>query len=75
MPTTRYQMIRSKANLYERVKKGPFMCRAGMKMANLDAILNFELTQPKRKDDSSALGQNELFYFSDVCAGPGGFTE
>ncbi len=70
-----YQKIRAKANLFERVSRGPFLSRAAMKMANLDTILNFELTQPKSPDGLPSIGPNSLFYFADVCAGPGGFTE
>lgn len=70
-----YRHIRGSSNLFEKINKGPFICRAAMKMANLDFILGQELTQPKRPDGSSLLSPNELFYFADVCAGPGGFTE
>lgn len=51
------------------------MCRAAMKIANLDAILDNELTQPKTPKGTLAVGPNGLLYFADVCAGPGGFTE
>lgn len=48
-----------------------------MKMANLDTILSSALTQPTTNsvDKQSTIGPNELFYFADVCAGPGGFSE
>lgn len=63
---------RSRSNPYESIKKGIFMNRAAMKMANMDSMLNFELTNFKQVK----LGRTkELLYFADVCAGPGGFTE
>ncbi|ODN01402.1 Cap-specific mRNA (nucleoside-2'-O-)-methyltransferase 1 [Orchesella cincta] len=70
-----YQQIRARSNPFEAVGKGPFICRAGMKMANLDAILSFGLTQPNSPARNVLIGPNELFYFADVCAGPGGFSE
>ena len=41
--------------------------RAALKMANIDAACNFAFT--------NAAGKDELLYFSDVCSGPGGFSE
>jgi cap1 methyltransferase len=70
-----YQGVRARSNLFERVGKGPFICRAAMKMANLDALLGWELTEPKSSGPNARHHHNDLFYFADVCAGPGGFTE
>ena len=42
-----------------------FMNRSAIKLANLDAILNFTLTQVSGQD----------FLFVDLCAAPGGFSE
>ncbi|XP_021965422.1 cap-specific mRNA (nucleoside-2'-O-)-methyltransferase 1 [Folsomia candida] len=75
MPKDDYRIVRGKGNMFEKVDKGPFLCRAAMKMANLDAILNHELTNPMTRDGHPVLGLPDLFYFADVCAGPGGFTE
>eukprot|EP00053_Salpingoeca_punica_P015794 m.146137 g.146137 ORF g.146137 m.146137 type:complete len:354 (-) comp16802_c0_seq1:2093-3154(-) len=60
---------RDRANPFEAVKKEFFQNRAAMKMANIDAVYGFIFTQP------AGLGPNDLLYFADVCAGPGGFTE
>ncbi|CAL8111218.1 unnamed protein product [Orchesella dallaii] len=70
-----YRQVRARCNPFEAVGKGPFICRAGMKMANLDAILSFAITQPTSASKNVVIGPNELFYFADVCAGPGGFSE
>jgi cap1 methyltransferase len=51
------------------------MNRAALKIANLDAILKFGLTSPKSKSGCNLVGELDLFYFADVCAGPGGFSE
>ncbi|KAI0211494.1 Cap-specific mRNA (nucleoside-2'-O-)-methyltransferase 1 [Lamellibrachia satsuma] len=50
-------------------------CRAAMKMANMDAVLGFMFTDPRDARGKPIVGPNELFYFADVCAGPGGFSE
>jgi hypothetical protein len=42
-----------------------FMNRAAIKLANIDAILDFALTA----------GNDENFFFIDLCGGPGGFSE
>ena len=72
-----YMQLRARSNPYEKLGKGPFICRAALKMANLDAALSQALTNPTTNSTEkvSAVDSNELFYFADVCAGPGGFTE
>lgn len=104
---------RSRSNPYESIKGVFFLNRAAVKMANIDAILDFCLTEPSKllkggskiagaeggsihhplascnvtaidlcgsltetwKKNEPVVGKDELFYFSDVCAGPGGFSE
>ncbi|KAE9548020.1 hypothetical protein FO519_008769 [Halicephalobus sp. NKZ332] len=80
---------RIRANPFETVKSVIFQNRAAMKMANLDKIFNWALSQEiderKRHEKcpmiSGAVPSNEtsrnspMFYFADVCAGPGGFSE
>ncbi|CAH8501836.1 unnamed protein product [Schistosoma haematobium] len=56
-----------RCNPYELIKKGIFMNRAAMKMANIDSIFNGMFTTAAPKDD--------VLYFADICAGPGGFSE
>ncbi|CAH8837433.1 unnamed protein product [Trichobilharzia szidati] len=56
-----------RCNPYEMIKKGIFMNRAAMKMANIDSIFNGMFT--------SAAPRKDILYFADVCAGPGGFSE
>ena len=69
-------MARSKSNVFETIKGAFFQNRAAMKMANMDAVFDFMFTSPKVKDDGRpSLRPNELLYFADVCAGPGGFSE
>ncbi|CAG9855807.1 unnamed protein product [Phyllotreta striolata] len=64
---------RARCNPFETVRSVFFMNRAALKMANIDAITDFEFTNIDKneyfKDDKGP------FYFADVCAGPGGFTE
>uniref|UniRef100_A0A183CEV8 Cap-specific mRNA (nucleoside-2'-O-)-methyltransferase 1 n=1 Tax=Globodera pallida TaxID=36090 RepID=A0A183CEV8_GLOPA len=78
---------RSRANPYETVKAGFFQNRAAMKTANLDKIFEWRLSW--EFDEERRLAKNPIndkdrcnvdrfsppFYFADVCAGPGGFSE
>ncbi|KAI1724059.1 ftsJ-like methyltransferase domain-containing protein [Ditylenchus destructor] len=79
---------RARANPYETVKAGFFQNRAAMKTANLDKIFDWRLSRDfdeKRRLIKNPLAPDEdrenvdressLFYFADVCAGPGGFSE
>ncbi|XP_052271632.1 cap-specific mRNA (nucleoside-2'-O-)-methyltransferase 1-like [Dreissena polymorpha] len=66
---------RTRSNPYETIRGAFFLNRAAMKMANMDAVLNFMFTKPKHPDGKPMLGHNDLLYFADVCAGPGGFSE
>ncbi|BFZ07756.1 hypothetical protein BsWGS_10795 [Bradybaena similaris] len=66
---------RTRSNPYETIRGAFFLNRAAMKMANMDAILDFMFTNPKHPNGEPQVGPNELLYFADVCAGPGGFSE
>ncbi|KAI6191511.1 Cap-specific mRNA (nucleoside-2'-O-)-methyltransferase 1 [Aphelenchoides bicaudatus] len=79
---------RKRANPYETVMGGIFQNRAAMKTANLDKVfdwkLSYEFDKAKRLaknpvepngEPSNVSRDEEMFYFADVCAGPGGFSE
>ncbi|XP_013416099.1 cap-specific mRNA (nucleoside-2'-O-)-methyltransferase 1 [Lingula anatina] len=66
---------RTRSNPYETIRGAIFLNRAAVKMANMDAVLDFMFTNPKDREGRSVVGPNELLYFADVCAGPGGFSE
>ncbi|XP_014250281.1 cap-specific mRNA (nucleoside-2'-O-)-methyltransferase 1 isoform X2 [Cimex lectularius] len=66
---------RSKCNPFETLKKAIFLNRAALKMANIDAAFDFMFTSPTFPNKQPMVGSNELLYFADVCAGPGGFSE
>ena len=72
-----FEEARRKANPYETIAKSIFINRAAVKMANLDAIFNF--TNSDEFDNKPFVEplsrKDEFFYFSDICAGPGGFTD
>ncbi|KAK9718089.1 FtsJ-like methyltransferase [Popillia japonica] len=63
---------RCRANVFETIRNGIFMNRAAMKMANIDAITDFTFTS---LDYNSVHKRDGPYYFADVCAGPGGFSE
>jgi FtsJ-like methyltransferase len=50
-----------------------FMNRSAIKLANLDAILDFRLTQFTQA--ANVVGEEASFLFVDLCGGPGGFSE
>ncbi|BHF57993.1 Cap-specific mRNA (nucleoside-2'-O-)-methyltransferase 1 [Sparganum proliferum] len=58
---------RMRSNPFENIRRGIFMNRAAMKMANMDHLLGYLFSRATR--------QNEVLHFADVCAGPGGFSE
>ncbi|XP_031833970.1 cap methyltransferase 1 isoform X2 [Nomia melanderi] len=60
---------RTRCNPYETIRGAFFLNRAAVKMANMDRACDFMFTTP------SDLQDDELLYFADVCAGPGGFSE
>ncbi|XP_046632106.1 cap-specific mRNA (nucleoside-2'-O-)-methyltransferase 1-like isoform X1 [Daphnia pulicaria] len=66
---------RTRSNPFETIRGAFFLNRAAMKMANMDAVFDFMFTDPRNEDGTPVLGPNELLYFADVCAGPGGFSE
>jgi len=60
---------RTRSNPYETIRSAGYLNRAAVKMANINRACNFMFTDQKQ------LPSNELLYFADVCAGPGGFSE
>ena len=74
-----FLFARKRSNPFERIGKAIFQNRAAMKMANIDAMLDYKLTSWTKGyspteflDDSNDISP---FYFADLCAGPGGFSE
>ncbi|XP_055912403.1 cap-specific mRNA (nucleoside-2'-O-)-methyltransferase 1 [Eupeodes corollae] len=66
---------RTRSNPFETIRGSIFQNRAAVKMANIDSLCDFMFTNPKDKNDKSLVKDNDLLYFADICAGPGGFTE
>lgn len=66
---------RTKSNPFETIRGNIFQNRAAVKMANMDSMFDFMFTNPVDEDGKSLIGDNDLLYFADVCAGPGGFSE
>jgi len=59
---------RTRSNPFETIRSAGYLNRAAVKMANINRACNFMFTDQH-------LSPNELLYFADVCAGPGGFSE
>lgn len=70
---------RTRSNPFETIRGAIFLNRAAVKMAEIDKSCNFMFTQAAevKKSDHSITDErkNDLLYFADVCAGPGGFSE
>uniref|UniRef100_A0A1I7TCI5 Cap-specific mRNA (nucleoside-2'-O-)-methyltransferase 1 n=1 Tax=Caenorhabditis tropicalis TaxID=1561998 RepID=A0A1I7TCI5_9PELO len=79
---------RTRANPYETIGSAFFQNRAAMKTANMDKIYDWILSRENTENEKflqknpidGSTAENidrteELFYFADVCAGPGGFSE
>ena len=60
---------RFRSNPYEKIGKSIFQNRAAVKLANIDMITNLTKDLPRLPEE------NNVLYFADICAGPGGFTE
>ncbi|XP_018798975.1 PREDICTED: cap-specific mRNA (nucleoside-2'-O-)-methyltransferase 1-like isoform X2 [Bactrocera latifrons] len=60
---------RSRSNPFETIRSSIFLNRAAVKMANIDSMCDYMFTNPRYKDGSSMLQNNELLYFADICAG------
>eukprot|EP00057_Strongylocentrotus_purpuratus_P004716 XP_003729301.2 PREDICTED: LOW QUALITY PROTEIN: cap-specific mRNA (nucleoside-2'-O-)-methyltransferase 1 [Strongylocentrotus purpuratus] len=69
------RQARTRSNPYETIRGGIFLNRAAMKMANMDFLCDYMFTSPKHPDRTPVVKDNELLYFADVAAGPGGFSE
>src|SRR6266536_1093006 len=67
--------VRNKHNKFEFEKGSIFQHGSAIKMANIDALMGYALSNPKNPDGSTMLGPNELLYFADVNGGPGGHAE
>ncbi|PKY49746.1 FtsJ-domain-containing protein [Rhizophagus irregularis] len=65
----KFTEARQKSNPYEKVGNSIFMNRAAVKLACLDSLVGF--ASVKRYDPVKEL----VFWFADLCGGPGGFTE
>ncbi|XP_038074653.1 cap-specific mRNA (nucleoside-2'-O-)-methyltransferase 1-like [Patiria miniata] len=69
------RQARTRSNPFETLRGGIFLNRAAMKMANMDQVFNFMFTSPRDGHERPLVGHNDLLYFADICAGPGGFSE
>ncbi|XP_063994257.1 cap-specific mRNA (nucleoside-2'-O-)-methyltransferase 1-like [Diachasmimorpha longicaudata] len=61
------QRARIHSNPFETIRVVFFLNRDAVKMANIDRACNFMFTNP------TTANPNEILYFANVCAGPGGF--
>ncbi|XP_047739805.1 cap-specific mRNA (nucleoside-2'-O-)-methyltransferase 1 [Hyalella azteca] len=69
------QRARVRSNPFETIGKVFFQNRAALKMANLDAICGMMFTRPTDPHGKPMVQEDNILYFADVCAAPGGFAE
>ncbi|KAL9657571.1 hypothetical protein ABK040_000998 [Willaertia magna] len=62
---------RFRTNPYERIGKSIFQNRAAVKLANIDSLVDLTSNEGLPRIE----GEDDVLYFADICAGPGGFTE
>ncbi|ETN86164.1 ribosomal RNA large subunit methyltransferase J [Necator americanus] len=87
IPDRDLREARARANPYETIGGAFFQNRAAMKVANMDKVFDWLLSMetedkllnknPLKSDrpTNNCDRETPLFYFADVCAGPGGFSE
>uniref|UniRef100_A0A2M4CSM1 Cap-specific mRNA (nucleoside-2'-O-)-methyltransferase 1 n=1 Tax=Anopheles darlingi TaxID=43151 RepID=A0A2M4CSM1_ANODA len=66
---------RFRSNMFELIRNNIFMNRAAVKLANLDSMCEWTITEPLDRHGQLFVKEDEVFFFADVCAGPGGFSE
>lgn len=72
-----FRYARDKSNPFEKIGKSRFTNRAGVKIANCDAIFNFSKSEVKigSKEPTSTESTIPLFTYVDLASAPGAFTE
>ena len=66
MDNRKFGDARFRSNPFEKIGKAIYMNRAAVKMANLDAILNFELTMSNPNSSLISTSAPDLFYFAGL---------
>lgn len=67
-----FRDLRGAVNPYEELGKGPFMNRAALKLANIDAIYKFTGQLNGMNDP---IVRDTLFRYAAIADGPGGFVQ
>jgi cap1 methyltransferase len=72
-----FRNARDRANPFEDIGKSVFLDRASLKIASIDALMNFSLFFDEKDGESffTKYSSEHPFLFADVCSGPGGFSE
>lgn len=66
---------RAKCNAFDTMKCSIFQNRSAVKVANIDARLDFMFSNPKNENGESLVNDGDILHFADICGGPGGFSE
>ncbi len=68
----RFEAIRDQTNPYESLKSGPFFNRAGLKLANIDAVFHLTYSEGGMGDPQNYLSE---YHFATLADGPGSFVQ
>ena len=75
MDQDRFFELRAKLTSFVDMENIHFHNRDALRMANIDAMMGYQLSNPKNARGETLLQPNELLYFVDICGAPGGAAE
>lgn len=64
-----FAQARTRSNVFETIRCATFQNRAAVKMANMDALLDWMFTDPMDENGISLVAKDEPLFFADICAG------
>mmetsp|Transcript_26345 Transcript_26345/g.56561 ORF Transcript_26345/g.56561 Transcript_26345/m.56561 type:complete len:586 (+) Transcript_26345:176-1933(+) len=75
--SNRHKKKSSKRNYQQHSSSGlsQFVNRSAIKLANIDALLGFSLTNKTQQEQQQNATKEPKFIFVDLCGAPGGFSE
>lgn len=66
---------RESCDLFENINKDVFINHSAVKMANIDAMCEFMLTNPTDLYGNTLIDADEMLYYAEISARPGGVSE
>lgn len=66
---------RESCDLFENINKDVFINHSAVKMANIDAMCEYMLTNPTDLYGNTLIDADEMLYYAEISARPGGVSE